>query len=238
MGARKQPPAEQFIARQPGDVADRFIDAQKAAVGVDLDDADGGMLVGRVPALLLLSQILLALLKRLMNPLALGNILEACDEADHLAARVDQRIDVDQNRDARAVRPVDHDLFVANGLSGPQHLADPRLRQPLAFRAVEPGLGGEMLVGLAGLGRAAPDFDGAAVVLDDPPFEVADADRDWQQLENVVGRMQHLLKTGCMPVSAAVRALPRASRRPRGQNPGRLSATVALQPESSPSGLG
>ena len=128
MRAREQSPAEQLLAAQAGDGADRFVDPQEAAFCVDLDDADRGMFVGGVPALLLLAQILLAAVERLEHPLALGDVLEAADRADQLAVGVEQRIDVDQHGDPRAVRPLDHHLLVADGATGLQHLGKLGLR--------------------------------------------------------------------------------------------------------------
>ena len=104
----EQPPAQQLLARRTDDRADRLVDAQEAAFGVELDDADRGMLVGRRPALLLLAQLALAAIERIDHALALGDVLEAVDGADELALRIDQRIDVEQHRRAachRCARP-------------------------------------------------------------------------------------------------------------------------------------
>ena len=89
MGAAEQLPAEQLLAGAADDRADRLVDAQEAAFRIDLDDADGGVLVGRVPALLLLAQLVLAAVERIEHAVALGDVLEAVDDADELAVRID-----------------------------------------------------------------------------------------------------------------------------------------------------
>src|SRR5262249_55790048 len=106
MGSSEQPPPQQFIARKAGDRADGLVAAEKAPLRIDLDDPNGGVLVSRVPALLLLPQILLLLAQVLTaapelldHALAFGDVLEARHRPHQLALRVEQRIDVDQDGD-------------------------------------------------------------------------------------------------------------------------------------------
>jgi hypothetical protein len=165
----------------------RLVDPQEAALGVDLDDADGGVLVGRVPALLLLAQLLALALDLHRHALALGDVLDAVDRADDTTLSIAQRLDVEQHHDPGAVRPLDHDLGVADRLARLQHASHRGLLQDLAIGVVEPRRGGELLVGFAGRGFAAPDFRRAPVVLDDPRLGIADPGRHRQKLEDPAG---------------------------------------------------
>src|SRR6185312_12535590 len=135
-------------------------DAEKAAFGVELDDSDGGVLVGRVPALLLLPQRMLAAVERVEHAPSLSDVLEAIDRADELALGIDQRIDVEQHRHRGAVGAPHRDLFIADRAAGLQHLGELGARQLLALAAEELALRGELIVGLAGLRSAAPKLDG------------------------------------------------------------------------------
>ena len=104
MRAPEQRPAQQLLAAQAGNGADRFVDAQEAAEGIDLHDPDRGVLIGGGEPLLLLAQLALAAIERFVDALELGNVLEAIDDADHLAAFVGERIDIDEHHHARSVR--------------------------------------------------------------------------------------------------------------------------------------
>ena len=204
MGAALQPPAQQLLAGAADDRADRLVDAHEPALGVELDDADRGMLVGRGPALLLLAQIVLAAVERIDHALALGDVLEAVDGADQLALRIEQRIDVEQHDDLLAVGALDRHLLVADRPAGLQHLGELGARQLLALAAEELALRGELVVGLARLRRAAPELHGALVVLHDPAGGVADAGRDRQQFEDFVGGPQRLFQRQRKHRSAAL----------------------------------
>ena len=81
-----------------------------------------------------------------------------------------------------------------NDLPGVQHLGELGARQPFALDAKKMALRDELVVGLAGLWRAAPELDRAAVVLQDPAGGVADAGGDRQHFENFIGGAQRLLE--------------------------------------------
>ena len=59
--------AEQFVAGVADDLAVLLVDAQEAAVGVLVGDADGGVLEGA-------AEPLLALAQRLLGPLEVGDV--------------------------------------------------------------------------------------------------------------------------------------------------------------------
>src|SRR3954454_12317328 len=63
MGMREQSDSDHLIAGKARERAHRLIDAQQPAVGVDLADADGSMLVGGSKPLLLLAQLAAAVLQ-------------------------------------------------------------------------------------------------------------------------------------------------------------------------------
>src|SRR4029078_7651098 len=129
MGAPLQPPAEQLLARAADDRTDRLVDPQEPPLRIHLHDADGRVLVGRRPAVLLLAQIVPAAVDRIHHAAALGDVLEAVDGADELALRIEQRIDVEQHGNLLAVGALDRHLFVADSLPGPEHLGELGARQ-------------------------------------------------------------------------------------------------------------
>src|SRR5262249_5181873 len=104
VGTTKQPPAKQLLTRTTDDRADRLVHPQEAALGVDLDDADGGVLVGGIPALLLLAQLALAAAERLVHAVTFGDVLEAVDDADERSAWPANRIDIELHHDPLAAR--------------------------------------------------------------------------------------------------------------------------------------
>ena len=189
-GAEQMPGRQQFVAAEAGNVADRLVDAQEAAVGRQLGDADGGVLVGRGQALLLLERELARILQRGVDALALGDVDEAVDRADHRAAGVAQRIDIDGDDDAAAVLALDDALDVAHRLAAGEHLFHHRVRGRCAVEREIFPVFGKLNEGLLGLGSAAPNLRGAVIILQNGAASVADEGGDRQQLENAVGGPQ------------------------------------------------
>ena len=116
--------------------------------------------------------------QRFVGLLALGDILKAIDRADDVAIAVLEGFDVDERDAAHAARPLDMDFLLAQGNAGTQHLGHRAfmVRQQAAV-GPEHFIGAAIpFVGIAKLGRPAPQFGGAAVIAKHQPLAVANID--------------------------------------------------------------
>ncbi len=180
-----------MLAAIARDGADRLIDAQEAPVRRDLRNPDCGMLIGRRPTLFLLEGMQTRLFERGGRAFSLGDIDKTIDRADHIAFGIAQRIDIERHRHAHAVHAFDDTLDIARRLSGRQHFSQFRPLQRRAIDIEKPRGRGELVVRLSRSRFPAPNFHGAAVVLEDRALGVANKSRDRQHVENAVRGTQH-----------------------------------------------
>src|SRR5215468_9823939 len=191
MGVTKQSAGQKFFATEAGDGTNRFIDAQKPSVGVNLGNTDGGMFVSRRKPLVLLERVQTRSLEGCIGPLARGDVEKTIDRAYQLALRIAEWVDVDGHDQRGPVRMFDDSLDIAHRLSGGEHLGN---QGPLGGHSVEIEEAGrlpELFVRLSGTRRASPYGHGVAIVLKDCPLGIADERRDRQQLEYAVGCPKH-----------------------------------------------
>ena len=132
----------------------------------------------------------LARLEAFLCGLALADVLEAVHAADEASLVIEQRIEIGKDGDARAVRPLEDQLPVANGLAGGEQFCHRR-----GFRRKLRAIGGEGLgsaaqadLPIADIGGSAPDLRGVAIILNEAAFRVAGIDADRQPLEKPVPR--------------------------------------------------
>ena len=138
----------------------------------------------------------LARLEAFLCGLALADVLEAVHAADEASLVVEQRIEIGKDGDARAVRPLEDELTVANGLAGGEQFCHRR-----GFRRKLPAIGGEgpgsaaqADLPIADIGGSAPDLRGVAIILNEAAFRVAGIDADRQPLEKPVPRKKRPLQ--------------------------------------------
>jgi hypothetical protein len=70
MRVAKQSAGQQLLAAEAGDCADRFVDAQEAAIGIDFRNTDRGMFVSGRKSLFLFEGVQPGTLKRGVRPFA------------------------------------------------------------------------------------------------------------------------------------------------------------------------
>jgi len=111
-----------------GDCANRFVDAQEAAIGIDFRNTYGGMFVSGRKTLLLFEGVELGTLERGIRPFAGRDIEKTVYRPDQLTLCIAQRIDVDRYDQRRAVGMFDDALYVAHRLARRKDLGNQRTR--------------------------------------------------------------------------------------------------------------
>jgi hypothetical protein len=87
-----------------------------------------------------------------------AKILKAVNSPDELAVLVEQGRNVDENRNSRAVGPLDNHFLVSGRLAGPKNVFHGRIAmgQKSSIRPLQPVRATVFLVGVAGHGLAPP----------------------------------------------------------------------------------
>ena len=115
------------------------------------------------------------------------DIAEAVDGPDDGAGLVAHDVDVGHRDDARAVRPLDHDLLRSRADAGLERLGHRVFGtgQRRAVRQTQPHRAAEACAGTADRGLAAPELGRAAIEVDDPPLAITQINADGQAIQEV-----------------------------------------------------
>ncbi len=133
-----------------------------------------------------------ALAHPVLHPDTFADVLEAVDAADQMALLVEQGIDIGEDGEPGAVRPLDRQFAVAHGLAAGQHLRHRGfLRSELPAVTADGPRSGTIPIGRLTQGRrATPQFHGPAVELHQQAVAVAGVDADREVLDQR-GRRTH-----------------------------------------------
>ena len=174
----------QLPGREPHQAAQPRVHPQQGAVGVDLGDADAGVLVGGDEPLVLLADELLGAVQR-------SRLMEAVDGADDRAVLVLHRLDMHHAPDRRAVGTLDQPLDPAHRDPGAQHGRHRRLvagdRPPAEIELVGSA---EALAVVPDKGCAPPQLGRPGIEPEETPIRVAGIDGERQLFQEFRRGMQ------------------------------------------------
>src|SRR5207244_3660963 len=175
-------PLEQFRAGVADDSAELLVDAQEAARGVYVGDADRRILERPAKSLLTLAQ-------RLFHLSATGDVEKPPDAATDTARGILERADVAEQFAAAAVRPHNIHLEIPNFNAGAGELHGHLLGQQFFAVLIDPVIFGLLVRRSAEGGilpeRHAGDFAQVGVVRDEPAFRImGNANPDRHDVQN------------------------------------------------------